>query len=210
MTSPRIHLRLEYLVKNKSMSDSAILYEEAIDLDIHKLLVGPPTLPDSENVLGLAIKDPGDEDETGRYTLFRVQRLRLLCQQETEKFDFEVDDDADILLRLLKITWIELDAVDGPFTVCYRIDDDFKVDSVPDHADPPYEWLFLVMRQSGDGDATYVLLFVMDEGAGDKPTDDCDQARAMLKDLQTNSPGKKLKIKKARQNCLVACAEHVE
>jgi hypothetical protein len=206
MTSPGIHLRLEYLVKNKSQSHPTKFYEEVVELDIDKLLVGPPTLPDGENVLGLAFQDLSDGGETDGYILFRVPQLRRLTQQQTEDFDFEIDVELDVLMCLLKITWVGLDAIDGPFTICYRIDQgDFKKQSVPDHHDF-FEWELLVKRLSGGKGETYVLLFVADDGPGEKPVDICDLEQAKLADLQAKFPKKKLAIRDAQLNCLIACA----
>ena len=168
MTSPEIHLRLEYLVKDTSQSHPTKFYEQVVELDIDKLLVGPPTLPDGENVLGLAIKSFGDGDETDGYVLFRVPQLGRLTQPQSEDFDFEIDTELDVLMCLLKITWVGLDAIDGPFTICYRIDQgDFRVQSVPDHH-VLFEWELLVKRLSGGNGETYVLLFVADDGQGER------------------------------------------
>jgi len=206
MTSPGIRLRLEYLVKNKGESHPTKLYEEGIEIEIDKLLVGPPTLPDSENVLGLAIKDLGDAEEIEGYELFRVPHLRRLTQQQTEDFDFELDAELEVLMRLLKITWVGLDAIPGSFTLCYSIDQgDYKMEPVPDN-DDSIEWELLVKRLAGDGDATYVLLFVTGDGAGDRPVKSCDQAQAALVDLRTSSPKKRRAIRGAQLECLLSCA----
>ncbi len=208
MTTSSIILRLEYLVKDRSKRHPAEFFEEAIELAIDKLLVGPPTVVNGDNVLGLAIKELGDGDETGGYLLYRIAQLRSLTQQHPDDFDFEVDNsELDVLMCLLKITWNGLDAIDGPFTLCYSIDQgDFKKKSVPDRNDL-FEWELLVKRLSSGDKVTYVLLFVMEQGPGDRPIGDCEQAKAKLADSRENSPNRKLAIRQAQKKCLIECAK---